>query len=92
MSISYDDEMFQNWYVSINNLDEHIDYIISSEYAYDPGSLYNKYSLNFDKDFTKALSLRGEISKTRASIGSCNVSSEECGLFQYPSMTTIINL
>ena len=34
----------------------------------------------------------GEISKMSNSIGSCNVSSEDCGLFQFPYVTTITNL
>ena len=39
MDISGDNDMFQNWSFSFNNLDEHMDSTISSAYAYDPGSL-----------------------------------------------------
>ena len=84
--------MFQNWYVSINNLNYNINSTISSAYAYDPGSLHKKCNSNFDKDFSNALSLRVEISKISVSIGICNISSEDCGLFQCPSMTNITNL
>ena len=42
--------------------------------------------------FSNSLSLRGEISKMSASVGSCNESSEDYNLFRYPSVTTITNL
>ena len=92
MEISDEDGMFQNLSISINNLDEHIDSTISSTYTYFPGSLHKQWSSKFYNDFANSLSLRGEISKTSASIGSCNASSEDCELFQYPSVTTITNL
>ena len=56
--ISDDNDMFQDFSVSINNLDENIDSIINSAYAYDPGSTHKKCNSNFDKDFSNALSLR----------------------------------
>ena len=92
MDISDDNGMFQNFSVSIKNLDEHIYSTIISAYAYDPGSLHKQCNSNFDKDFVNALSLRGEISKMSASIGSFNASSKDCDLFQYPSVTTITNI
>ena len=92
MEISDDYDMFKNWSVSIKNVDEHIDSKTRRAYAYDPGSLHKQCNSNFDKDFANALSLRGEIYKMSASIGSCNVPSEECDIFQSPSVTTITNL
>ena len=42
MDISDENDMFQNCYVSIKNLDEHVDNTIISAYANDPGSLYKQ--------------------------------------------------
>ena len=76
MEISDYNYMFRTCSVYIKNLGEHIDSTISSTYAYDPISLHKQCNSNFYKDFVNALSLRGEISKMSASIGSYNVSSE----------------
>ena len=40
--ISDDNDMFQNCYVYINNLDYNIDYTINSTYAYDLGILHKQ--------------------------------------------------
>ena len=92
MEISHDNDIFQNLSVFINNLDKHINYTINSAYAYDPGIFHKIWNSNSDKDFSNALSLRGEISKICLSIGSWYVSSEYCDLFQPPSVTTNTNI
>ena len=43
-------------------------------------------------DFANVLNLRGKMSKTSASIGSCNLSSEYCDLFQCPSVKIFTNI
>ena len=42
MEISDEDGMFQNLSISINNLDDYIDYTISSTYTYYPGSMHKQ--------------------------------------------------
>ena len=61
MEISNYNNMFQNCFVSINNLDKNIYSTIRSVYEYDPG-LHKQLNSNVDKDFVNDLSLRGEIS------------------------------
>ena len=92
MEISDDNGMFQKCFVFNKKLDENIDSTIISTYAYDLGSLHKQCDSNFDKDFVNALSSRGEISNMSASIGIFNVSSEDCDLFQSPSVTNITNI
>ena len=92
MEISDENDMFQKCSVSIKNIDEHINSTINIVYAYDPISLHKKWNSKFDKDFANDLRLRGEIYKMSASIGSYNVSIEDCGIFQSLSVTTIANL
>ena len=87
-----DNVVVQNYSVSIKNIDENIDFTISISFAYDTGSLHKQCNSNFDKYFTKAISLGGEISKMTASISSYNASSEDCDLVQYPSVTNITNI
>ena len=92
MEIRYDNDMFQNRSVSIKNIDEYIYSTIISAYAFDLGNVHKQCNSNFDKDLSNARSLRGEISKMSASIGRCNVSNEECGLFKSPYVTNITNI
>ena len=73
MDISDDNDIFQNCFISIKNLDGNINSTISIAYAYDPGSLHKQCNSNFDKDFSNYLSLRGDISIMSSSIGSCNL-------------------
>ena len=40
IEISDDNDMFQNCFVSMQNLCDHIYSTISSTYSYDPGSMY----------------------------------------------------
>ena len=91
MEISDDNDMVENYSVSTMNLDKHINSTISSAYAYNPVSMHKHCISNFDKYCANALSLRGGISKMSASIRSCNVSSEDCDLFQSPYVTTLTN-
>ena len=48
-----------------------------------------------DCEFAEALSMRGEVSKMFASIGSCNISDDTvnpCSLFDGPTVTTLDDL
>ena len=84
--------MFQNCSVSIKKLDEQINSTIISAYSYDPGSMYKQFNSNFDSYLANAISLGRCIFKKIVSMGSCNVSSEDCDLFQCPYVITITNL
>ena len=44
---------------------------------------------NLYRYFSNALNLKGEASKSAASIGSCNVPEDPCGLFDGPIFTTL---
>ena len=47
---------------------------------------------NLDRYFSNALNLKGEASKFAASIGSCNISKDPCGMFDEPICTTLDDL
>ena len=47
---------------------------------------------NLYRDFANALNLKGEASKFSASIGSCNVSKDLCGLFDESICTTLYEI
>ena len=42
MEINDENDMFQNWSISINILDEHISSTFSSVYAYNPGIIHKQ--------------------------------------------------
>ena len=56
MEISDDNYMFQNYSISIKNLDENIYFTIRIVYAYKPEILHKQCN---DKDFANDLILRG---------------------------------
>ena len=84
-----DDDIFELNSVSVKSWNAHIDATISSAYvAHDHAADCTE---NLDKYFAKALSLRGEISHTQASIGSTTFSDRPCDLFQSDPFTTSLN-
>ena len=85
-------DVFECANVTAEKWSEAIDANISSAFA--NISHNDKDSRNEDEDFAEALSMRGEISKLCASIGSCSIAddSAQCSLFDGPSTTNIENL
>ena len=47
---------------------------------------------NLDRYFANALNMKGEASKFSASIGSCNVFEDPCGMFDEPIFSTFDEL
>ena len=85
-------DVFEWASVSAKKWREAIDTNISSAFA---NIFYNdKDSRNEDEDFAEALSVRVEITKLFASIGSCSIANDnaQCPLFDGPSTTNIENL
>ena len=80
--------------VTVKQLDDFIDENISSAYVSPPMLDPNYIDDGSDRnDFAEALSVRGEISKLCASIGSCTLTDQSSGsLFDEPSTMTIDNL
>ena len=66
--------------VSASDWEANIDANVSTAFSVPP-SVEQYSSPSSDVAFCKAINLRGEISKLSASIGSCNVSSEPCSVF-----------
>ena len=85
-------DIFELSSVSVEQWNEQIDANISESHA----SISHGYdeSNNEDRLFAEALSVRGEISKLCASIGSCNISDDNapCSLFDRPTTATIADL
>jgi hypothetical protein len=88
------DNLFEIAKVTSDHWEANIDANISSAYSTSTETdTTSVLSSSTDDDFASALSLRGEISKFCASIGSCNISdNNECPLFQGPSVTTLDDL
>ncbi len=88
------DNIFEIAKVTSDHWEAHIDSNISSAYStITETDTTSVSSSDTDNDFATALSLRGEISKFCASIGSCNISDKsEYPLFQDPSITTLDDL
>ena len=66
--------------VSVSDCKANIDDNVSTAFSVSP-SVEQCSSTSSDVAFCKAINMRGEISKLSSSIGSCNVSSEFCSLF-----------
>ena len=66
--------------VSASDWEANIDANVSTAFSVSP-SVEQYSNPSSDVAFCKAINLRGEISKLSASIGSCNVSSEPCSVF-----------
>ena len=66
--------------VSESDWEASIDNNVSTAFAVQ-SSVEHHSSPSSDVAFCKAINLRGEMSKLSASIGSCNVSSDSCSLF-----------
>jgi len=66
--------------VSSSDWEANIDDNVSTAF-FVPPAVEQYSSPGSDVAYCKAINLRGEISKLSASIGSCNVSSEPCSVF-----------
>ena len=66
--------------VSANDWESNIDSNVSTAFSV-PLSIEQRLSPSSNVAFFKDINLREEISKISASIGSCNVSSETCSVF-----------
>jgi len=79
-----DDEarnIFDTSSVTVEMLDSHIDASISSAFSTDDYVVTQNEHVNDVDGFAETLSLRREISKFAANIGSCTISDERCSLF-----------
>ena len=90
------DEVFELASVTIDHWDKQIDMNISSAHASLSHTNETDHAYNTaDCKFAEALSMRGEVSKMFASIGSCNISDDPvnpCLLFYGPTVTTLDDL
>ena len=68
-----------------------IDAVIPSALVAPDEVLHGKRGMNDDDGFAQALSLRGEISKFAATIGSCTVSEECCSLFESDNIQSTVD-
>ena len=66
--------------VSASDWEANIDTNVFTEFSVPP-SVDQCLNPSSDFAFCKAINLRGEMSKLSASIGSCNISSEPCSVF-----------
>ena len=86
-------EVFELAAITSQALETHIDAQISVTYASISEDDSNSDLIHYQSDFSRALSLRGEISKFGASIGSCTISqTQQCSLFEQPTSTTLDDL
>ena len=83
-------EIFELASVTMLQLATQIDSTASN--AYTAESYIDDTSESTDKYFAEALSLRGEISKMQASLGSTTYSDSECSVFRDPFTTSMNNL
>ena len=87
-------DLFEISSVTVEEWERLVDSNISSAHAsFSHGNDSGEIS-GEDQDFAEALSVRGEVSKLCASLGSCNLRNENtpCSLFQTPTTTTIDDL
>ena len=73
-----EEDMYELSHVPADERNKNIDTNLSSVFV--ANNHYDAIN-NLDKDFDNALNLKGEASKFDASIGSCNVSKDPCGMF-----------
>ena len=87
-------EIFELAAVKTDDFEAYIDAQISVTYASESHDINNdEDTIDLNDHFAQALSLRGEISKFGASIGSCSIShTSDCSLFLTPSTTTLDDL
>lgn len=89
-------KVFELASVSYTEWDEEVDRNIQSAFAsISHCNNAQQSDSTSDLEFAEALSMRGEVSKMFASIGSCNIADEEtipCSLFEKPTTTTMDDL
>ena len=83
------EDMYELSHVTADDWNKNIDInLLSVSVAdYHDDAINNLY-----RDFANALNLKGEASKFSASIGSCNVSKDLCGLFDESICTTLYEI
>lgn len=74
-------ELFGASSVSSDTYESHVDAIISSVFVADDNFISENEHANDVDGLSRALSLRKEISKFAANIGSCTISDNNCSLF-----------
>ena len=84
-----EEDMYELLHVTADEWNKNIDINLLSVFV---SNNHDDVINNLDRDFSSALNLKGEASKFTASIGSCNVSEDPCGLFDDPIFTTLYEL
>ena len=75
--------------VLCTSLDAHLDDVASGSYTQDATFEGSFVPPSSDSSFASALGIRNEISKFGASIGSCNISSSPCQIFEDNNKSTL---
>ncbi len=90
MEVVDEHDLFDASSMSVAEYERQVDAQVSSSFAkLDHDEVL---SGSLDEGFAEALSLMGEVSKINASIGSCDVSNDDCPLFAKPVCTTLDDL
>ena len=90
MDMEDEHDIFDASSVSVDQYQSHVDAQVSGSFATLDHGEYLSGSHN--EEFAEALSMMGEISKFNASIGSCNVSDNDCPMFAKRICTTMTDL
>ena len=86
------DKIFEIASISSAKWEESIDTNISSAYHANEDTVTDDHTESMDKYFAEALSIRGEILKIGALIGSTSISNDPCPLFHGPFVMTMDEL